>query len=90
MVGVQEVIELLSRGVGLIRNHVAIPDLWPDATWAAVVAVLAGLVLALWGGRLLRALYVIAFMAIGWLRGNFLAITPASERHAAPAIMAST
>ena len=54
MVGVKELVDLLSGGVGLIRNHVALPDWWPDATVAAAVALVTGLVLALWGGRLLR------------------------------------
>ena len=39
---------------------------WPvSPTWTAVLAVLVGVVLALWGARLLRAVYVLGFMTAG-------------------------
>lgn len=46
-----------------------------DAFWTAVLALFAGLILALWGARLLRALYVIGFMIAGAIVGMDVART---------------
>ena len=45
----------------------------PDPTVLAVIAVAGGLVLALWGARLMRAVYVLGFMAAGAAVGIRLA-----------------
>lgn len=45
----------------------------PDPTVLGVVAIAGGLVLALWGARLMRAVYVLGFMAAGAAAGIRLA-----------------
>jgi len=63
MINIQALFGLVSRGVDLIQF---VPvERRPDPTAAAIVAVLAGLVLAAWGARLLRLGFVLAFLAAG-------------------------
>ncbi len=73
MVGAKEVVDLVSGAAALVRDHALPSGYWPDPTTVAAVAVVAGAVLALWGGRLLRAFYVLAFMAAGAAAGVRLA-----------------
>lgn len=64
MTGLQAMTDLVSRAADLYRHYV--PPEWntyPNA--AAAAAVGAGLVLAFWGARLLRTIYVLAFVAVG-------------------------
>lgn len=48
---------------------------WPDPRWMAGGAAVIGFVLAFWGGRVLRAFYVLAFMAVGAAVGKRVADT---------------
>lgn len=68
MLGINQLVDRLTGGAGLIREvtrHHLPADFWPDPDRAAIVAILAGLGLALWGARSLRAVYVLAFMGVG-------------------------
>lgn len=60
----QSIVDLLSKGAEYCRYHVPLEQ-WPHLTWVALGAAVAGMVLALWGARLLRLLYVGAFMGAG-------------------------
>ncbi len=64
MFDVQPAADLLSSGVNLLRNHVP-PERWPNPILWSALAIPMGLLSALWGARLLRVVYVLAFMVIG-------------------------
>jgi len=64
MMNIDEVVDRVSIGAEVARQHVP-PEWCPDPGITAVASLLAGLALVLWGGRLLRGLYVLAFMGIG-------------------------
>lgn len=57
-------LELLSRAAELVRYHLP-PEVRPDPVVAGFVLMLAGLVLAVWGARLLKALLVLLFAGAG-------------------------
>src|SRR5690349_339609 len=61
---IQAAIDLWSRTVELLRNHVP-PERWPNATLWSALALPIGLIMAFWGARILRTLYVLGFMAVG-------------------------
>ncbi len=68
----QVTIDALTQWGGFLRNHVPV-ERWPNPVLWSGVAVLAGLVLAFWGARLLRTIYVLMFMVMGGLVGVRLA-----------------
>jgi len=72
MVDLQVVIDRTSSWVEFVRQYWSL-DWSLNPTWTAGIAVLAGLVLALWGARLLRTVYVLALMAVGAAIGVSLA-----------------
>jgi hypothetical protein len=61
---IQAAVDLWSRVVELLRNHVP-PERWPNATLWSALALPIGLLLALWGARIIRTLFVLAFMVLG-------------------------
>jgi len=61
---IQAAIDLWSRTVELLRNHIP-PERWPNTTLWSALALPIGLIMAFWGARLLRTLYVLAFMGVG-------------------------
>lgn len=68
MMGFKSTIDLLAEWAQYVQLHVAQAGWWPGTTTLAVGAVAAGVVLALWGNRLLRLIYVLTFIAAGgWL-----------------------
>ncbi len=73
MVDIQGVSDLLGSGFAILRNHLP-PDRLPEnpGGWAALLIPL-GVVLALWGARLLKTAYVLGFMAAGAAVGLNLA-----------------
>ncbi len=74
MTGLEELLSLISDGLAFMRYHLP-PDLLPSSVTASMVAVVAGLMLALWGARLLKLSYVLGFMALGGYAGVHLART---------------
>jgi hypothetical protein len=74
MIDLRNALELLNWGrqvIGDMTQMTAVP--WLDPFWAAVVAVVLGLALALWGGRILRTGVILAFMAAGAVWGKRMA-----------------
>src|SRR5207253_7848115 len=63
---------VLKEWYGFFKYHVPV-DHWPDPVVWSGAAVLAGAVLAFWGARLLRPLYVLIFMIAGAAVGVRLA-----------------
>jgi len=61
-------VDLLSQGSELVRNHLPLEQ-WPYLTHTALAAVGLGLILSLWGARLLRLVYVLGFMVAGAVVG---------------------
>jgi hypothetical protein len=61
---IQAAIDLWSRMVELLRNHIP-PERWPNATLWSALALPIGLIMAFWGARILRTVYVLGFMAAG-------------------------
>jgi hypothetical protein len=64
--------DALKQWNGFLQNHVPV-DRWPNPVLWSGVAALLGVVLVFWGARLLRGMYVLAFMAIGGAVGIRLA-----------------
>jgi hypothetical protein len=73
MTGVKETIDLLVGGAAFVKSHVTLPDWWPSTVALAIGAVVVGVLLALWGSRLLRLLYVLVFLAAGGAVGKRVA-----------------
>lgn len=68
MLNVQTVADLAGRGAELYRNYV--PADWipyPNLTALGVLGV--GILLAFWGARLLRTIYILGFMVVGAAQG---------------------
>lgn len=72
MVDLQAMIDQTSSWVEFGRQYWSL-DWSLNPTWTAGIAVLAGLILALWGARLLRTVYVLALMAAGAAIGVYFA-----------------
>ena len=71
MLELRHTLELVNWGRQVIGNATqlaAVP--WLDTVWTAVAAVVVGVVVALWGGRMLRAGVILAFMAAGAVAGK--------------------
>lgn len=74
MIELRKTLELLNWGrqvIGDMTQITAVP--WFDPFWTAVVAVVLGLMLALWGGRLLRTGVILVFMTAGAVWGKRMA-----------------
>lgn len=69
---IQSTLEAIGGGVDFAHSLIP-PERLPSVTKVAMVAVPAGFVLAFWGSRLLRTLYVLAFMCAGGAVGVRLA-----------------
>jgi len=61
---INDISSLLSQVFEFFKNHVPV-DQWPYLTYAALTAAVVGLILSLWGARILRLVYVILFMIAG-------------------------
>jgi hypothetical protein len=61
---IQAAINLWLQAVDALRTHVP-PERWPNTTLWSALALPIGLIMAFWGARLLRTLYVLGFMAAG-------------------------
>lgn len=60
-----ELLNRLTAFVALLGDHVPRPAWWPETGYVLAGALLAGIVLSLWGARLLRAIFVLVFMGVG-------------------------
>lgn len=58
-------VDRLTRIAELVRAQIPLPPWWPQTIYAALGAMLIGLLLALWGARLLRTIFILAFMVAG-------------------------
>ncbi len=70
---VLELINWLRQIIGVTTQMPVAP--WLDAFWTAIVAVVLGLILALWGGRVLRTAVILTFMTVGGVWGQRTAST---------------
>jgi hypothetical protein len=73
MIGLRNIVDLLARCAEYVRAHVPPPEWWPSALTLAVILMAAGFVLAFWGNRLLRLVYVLTFIALGGAVGVSIA-----------------
>ncbi|MBI4579072.1 MAG: hypothetical protein HY718_05175 [Planctomycetes bacterium] len=74
MVELKTTVELVNWARQVIGDCVQLPDSpWLDPLWIASAAVGVGLVLALWGGRVLRPAVVVGFMVAGAAAGKRVA-----------------
>jgi hypothetical protein len=64
MIDMSAMLDRLSNWAQFTRQYWSL-DLVPHPTVLALMAVLGGFVLAMWGARLLRAVYVVGFMVAG-------------------------
>ena len=64
MIDIAENVDLLTQGASLLREHVPDPYL-PAPGWLAVGLIVIGLVLALWGARILRFAFVLTLVVAG-------------------------
>lgn len=65
---VQAVVDLVDKAAGFYSNHVPADSVpYPNALAGGAVAL--GLLLAFWGSRLLRTMYILSFMAAGGAMG---------------------
>jgi hypothetical protein len=68
MLNVQAVADMVARGAELYRNFV--PADWvPYPNLTAIACAAAGFLFAFWGSRLLRTIYILAFLAVGAAEG---------------------
>jgi len=73
MIGLKSIIDLLTTWAQDVQSQVSLPEWWPGSTTLAVGTIVVGLVMALWGSRLLRLFYVLAFIAVGAVAGVTIA-----------------
>ncbi len=73
MIGLRDIVDLLAMCAEYIRARVPPPEWWPSALTLAVILMVAGFVLAFWGNRLLRLVYVLTFIALGGAVGVSIA-----------------
>lgn len=66
-------LELLKWGWQLVPAVTEGPAILQEPSWMAATAVGVGCALALWGGRILRAAFVLVFMTVGGLCGKHFA-----------------
>lgn len=64
MLDLQVTIDRVVSCAGFVRQ-ICLPDWQPDGVFVAGAAIVSGLIVALWGGRLLRACFVLGFMVAG-------------------------
>lgn len=69
MLDLQAARDLWATVQGVVHYHVDWTN-WPDSMWVAGGAAVIGLILAFWGGRVLRTLFVLTFMAAGAAAGK--------------------
>ncbi|MHC4672175.1 MAG: hypothetical protein ACYTBZ_06775 [Planctomycetota bacterium] len=69
---VGNIVDLFNQGSDFFRNHLPL-DHWPYLTHTALAAAAIGLIMSLWGARLLRLVYVACFMVAGAAVGVELA-----------------
>ncbi len=69
MLDFQAVRDLWAAVQGVVHHHVDWTS-WPQPMWLAGGAAVIGLILAFWGSRVLRTLFVLAFMAAGAAAGK--------------------
>lgn len=65
MVGTQEIITALKNALALLHHHLPWDRLPITQSVLAMIVTLVGLILCLWGARLLRAIFIAAFLAGG-------------------------
>lgn len=65
MVQIQDLAELYGNVLALARYHLPAEFLPVHTNWWAAVALPVGFALAMWGARLLRTIFVLAFIVIG-------------------------
>lgn len=73
MIDFDKTFELLNWARELFADPAAARPAWFDPFWAAAVALVMGFILALWGGRVLRVVFVFVFLAVGAVMGKRLA-----------------
>ncbi|UCD27972.1 MAG: hypothetical protein JSV03_12840 [Planctomycetota bacterium] len=61
---INNTVDLFLQAGGFVRNHLPLEQ-WPYITHAALAAMMMGLIMSLWGARLLRFVYVLGFMVSG-------------------------
>jgi hypothetical protein len=64
MIDIPSLLDRLTQWMEFVRRYWSLGSP-PDPRWIVAFAVLGGLILALWGARLMRAAYVIGFMVAG-------------------------
>lgn len=64
MIDIVEIVDLLTKGASLVREHVPAAYL-PTPAWLSAGLIVIGLVLALWGARVLRVAFVVSMAAAG-------------------------
>jgi len=69
MIGLKPLIDLLTAWAADVQSQVSLPEWWPGPVVPAIGALVLGLVLALWGSRLLRLICVLVFIAVGAAAG---------------------
>jgi len=74
MIDIVEIVDLLTKGASLVREHVPTQYL-PAPGWLTAGLIVTGLVLALWGARLMRAVFVLTMVVAGAWIGIRLAET---------------
>ena len=64
MMEIRQTVDDFAELIGTVRQQIP-PQYLPNPTWAAVILVAVGVILAVFGARLLRTAYVTAFLAAG-------------------------
>jgi hypothetical protein len=73
MIGLKAIVDFLVGWTANVKLQVTLPSWWPSAVTLAIGAILIGVILALWGGRLLRLVYVLGFIVLGGAVGVHVA-----------------
>lgn len=75
MTGLKDIVDLLVDWAAQAGVKVSPPSWWPNTPTLVAVLLVLGILLALWGSRLLRLIYVLTFIVIGGALGVAVAKT---------------
>ncbi len=75
MTGLKDIMDLLAGWAAEVGVDVSPPSWWPSTPTLVAILLILGIVLALWGSRLLRLIYVLTFIVVGGALGVAVAKT---------------
>lgn len=69
MTGLKDIMDLLAGWAAQSGVNLSLPNWWPSPPTLIAILLVLGVILALWGSRLLRLFYVLTFIVVGGALG---------------------